>query len=248
MSDSQFNDLAPFYDELMMGVPYQLWVRYLEDIFNRYKSAPKSILDVACGTGNVSEVLADRGYDVTGIDLSVDMINVAKSKQPVRVDYYAQGIAQLNLHKRFDAAVSLFDSLNYVTDASELALGMRKVYEHLEDNGLFIFDVNTIYALENHFFDRGCLSEDVYPRYLWTSEYDHSTAICTVNMIFEAMADGELVRFKEVHRQRGYSLEELSSMMIDAGFDLLDIFSAYKFKKPNRRSDRVFFIGRKTVK
>ena len=247
MTESQFADLAPFYDELMLGVPYKMWANYLEDIFRRYKAKPKSILDVACGTGNVSEVLADRGYDVTGVDLSADMIEVAKTKSG-RVDYYAQGIAQINLHRRYDAAVSLFDSLNYVTDSTELAKGMCKVSEHLEDNALFIFDVNTVYALENHFFDRGCMGKESFPRYMWTSEYDHSTAICTVKMLFEAMSEKGIVQFREVHRQRGYSLEELSGMMLDAGFELLDIFTAYKFKKPTRRSDRVFFIGRKVSK
>ena len=247
MADSQFVDLAPYYDELMLGVPYKLWVKYLEDLFCRYKVKPKTILDVACGTGNVSEVLADRGYEVTGVDVSPGMIEVAKTKSG-KVDYYAQGIAQINLSKQYDTAVSLFDSLNYVTDKEELAAGMKKVAEHVATGGLFIFDVNTVYALENHFFDRGCMGGDFFPRYIWTSEYDHSTAICTVNMIFEVIENGNIKQFKEVHKQRGYSLEELSGMMTDAGFELLDIFIAYKFKKPNRRSDRVFFIGRRVNK
>ena len=247
MIESQFSDLAPFYDELMIGVPYRLWANYIQDLFRRYKVQPKSILDVACGTGNVSETLADRGYDVTGVDLSDEMIKIAKTKSG-RVDYYTQGIAQINLDRRYDAAVSLFDSLNYVLDPAELALGMCKVNQHIEDNGLFIFDVNTIYALENHFFDRGCMGKDSFPRYMWTSEYDHSTAICKVDMTFEVLSEAGILRFEEVHRQRGYTLEELSGMMVDAGFELLDIFTAYKFKKPTRRSDRVFFIGRKINK
>lgn len=247
MTDSQFVDLAPFYDELMLGVPYKLWVNYLEDIFRRYKVKPGTILDVACGTGNVSEVLADKGYSVTGVDVSSGMIEVAKTKSG-KVDYYNQGIAQIDLPKRFDTAISLFDSLNYVTDKEELASGMKKVADHVVEGGLFVFDVNTIYALENHFFDRGCMGADFFPRYIWTSEYDHKTAICTVNMFFEVMDKDEVKQFREVHKQRGYSLEELSGMMTDAGFELLDIFTAYKFRKPNRRSDRVFFIGRRVSK
>lgn len=248
MPYSQYKELAVFYDSLMTDVPYQLWAQYLQSIFRRYNSTPETILDVACGTGNVSKALADLGYKVTGIDLSADMIQIAKSKNLPDIAFHNQGIAQLNLSSRFQAAVSLFDSINYVTDPSELALGMQKVYEHLEDNALFVFDVNTIYALENHFFDRACLSDNYNPKFVWTSEFNYADSICTVSMTFEATLNGEKVVFKEVHKQRGYSIDELSSIVVGAGFELLDVFKAYKFSKPTKRSDRVFFIGRKTVK
>jgi ubiquinone/menaquinone biosynthesis C-methylase UbiE len=244
MSEQQFKEIANHYDDLMAGVPYGLWVQYLKGLLDRMHFKPKTVLDVACGTGNVSEVLSRQGYEVVGIDIAPDMIEVAKSKKS-RVEYYAQDMAELDLDgRKFDLAISLFDSLNYVTDVAQLAEGIRRVGEHIVDGGVFIFDVNTEYALAHHFFDQANISVDRYPKYIWNSSYDHATRICTVNMTFEVLEDCCKRQFKEVHIQRGHSIEELSMMLIDAGFEIVDIFHAYKFRKPTRRSDRIFFVAR----
>lgn len=244
---SQFGRIAGYYDDLMAGVPYRLWVDYLEALLARIDYHPRTVLDVACGTGNVSEILAQRGYEVVGVDISPDMIDIARTKLG-GVEYRVQDMAELNLGRRFDLAISLFDSLNYITDVDRLARGIRRVNEHLNDGGVFIFDVNTIYALSHHFFDQANLSSDRYPKYIWNSDYDHATRICRVNMTFEVLENGDPVQFKEVHVQRGHSLEELSQMLLDANFEVVELLHAYRFRKPSRRSDRVFYVARrKTV-
>ncbi len=248
MSEFQFKEIAGHYDELMAGVAYKLWVTYIKGLLDRMHYEPSTVLDVACGTGNVSELLSDAGYDVVGIDIASDMIEVARSKRS-RVEYHVQDVAELDLDGRsFDLAVSLFDSLNYIIDVAKLAEGIRRVGEHLVDGGVFIFDVNTEYALSHHYFDQANISTDHYPKYIWNSSYDHSTRICTVNMTFEVLENGDKRQFKEVHVQRGHSIEELTMMLIDAGFEVVDIFHAYKFRGPSRRSDRIFYVARKVVK
>lgn len=248
MSESQFKEIANHYDDLMAGVPYRLWVDYLHGILKRIDFKPKTILDVACGTGNVSEILAKMGYEVMGVDIAADMIEVAKSKRS-RIAYHVQDMAELDLgESRFDLAISLFDSLNYITDIERLAEGIKRVGVHVVEGGVFIFDINTDYALSHHFFDQANITTERYPKYIWNSSYDHSTRICTVNMTFEVLEDNMKRQFKEVHIQRGHSTEELTKMLIDAGFELIDIFHAYKFRKPTRRSDRIFFIARKKSK
>ncbi|MCE5324765.1 class I SAM-dependent methyltransferase [bacterium] len=245
MTQTQFKQIAAYYDDLMAGVPYNLWVNYIEDILSRIEYRPKSVLDAACGTGNVSEILVDRGYKVVGADIAPDMIEVARSK-PSGIEYFVQDMAELDLDgRKFDLAISLFDSLNYITDPSHLAHAIKRVGEHLVDGGVFIFDVNTEYALAHHFFDQANIASNHYPHYVWNSIYDHAGRICTVNMTFEVMENGEKRQFKEVHIQRAHSLEELSMMLSDAGFDVIDIFHAYKFRKPTRRSDRVFYVARR---
>jgi len=245
VTESQFDLIAVHYDDLMNGVPYHLWVNYIEGILGRMDYHPLTVLDVACGTGNVSELLANKGYEVVGIDIAPEMIVVAKGKKG-GVEYHVQDMAELDLGgRRFDLAISLFDSLNYVTDIDQLSRGIKRVGEHLVDGGLFIFDVNTIYALSNHFFDQANLSNEHYPKYVWTSTYDHQSRICRVDMNFEVHEDGKPRQFKEVHIQRGHSLEELTQWLIDASFEVVDVFQAYRFRKPNRRSDRVFFVARR---
>lgn len=244
MSNDQFQEIAPYYDDLMAGVPYRLWVDYLEDLFRRHSIQPRTILDVACGTGNVSEILAGRGYEVVGADIAPGMIEVAKKKTG-GVEYHLADMAELDLGRTFDLAISLFDSLNYITDVDHVARAIRRVGEHVKDGGYFIFDINTIYALAHRFFDQANLGSPHYPHYIWSSEYDHSTRICRVNMQFEVMEHGESRQFREVHVQRGHSLEELTGWLGQAGFEVVEILHAYRFRKPTRRSDRVFFIARK---
>jgi SAM-dependent methyltransferase len=271
MDHAQFTEIAKYYDELMAGVPYRLWVEYLLDLLERVEFKPRTILDVACGTGNVSEILSARGYEVVGADIAPGMIEAAKAKHS-RVEYHVSDMAELHLTRhpeptchpeldsgsrgmlkpvqhdavrQFDLAISLFDSLNYITDPDHLARAIERVGEHVVEGGYFIFDVNTIYALAHHFFDQANLASDRYPHYIWSSEYDHSTRICTIKMTFEVLQNGEPRQFVETHYQRGHSLEELSQWLIDAGFEVVDVFHAYRFRKPTRRSDRVFYVARK---
>ena len=252
--DTQFTLIARHYDDLMAGVGYRHWVIYVEEILSRMNYHPRTVLDVACGTGNVSEILASHGFEVVGIDISPEMIEVARAKKS-RVEYHVQDVAELDLRchserseesrRRFDLAVCLFDSLNYVTDPDRAALGIKRVGEHMVPGGIFIFDINTVYALSHRFFDQASLSPEHYPRYVWNSHYDHETRICRVDMMFEVVEDGEPKQFREVHYQRGHSIEELTQWLIDGGMEVVDIFHAYRFRKPTRRSDRVFFVARK---
>jgi ubiquinone/menaquinone biosynthesis C-methylase UbiE len=252
MTDSeqmQFKEIAEHYDMLMAGVPYRLWVDYIQEILRYLPYKPLSILDVACGTGTVSEILATRGYKVTGVDLSVDMVEVARRKAKASgsgIEYYTQDASELSLGRKFDLAISLFDSLNYITDEAKLAQTIKRVGEHVVSSGYFIFDINTEYALAHGFFNQSNIGTGAYPKYIWNSAYDRTTRICKVNMVFEVQEmDGTRRQFTEVHEQKAYRLEELDGMLLDAGFETIARYHAYKFKQPGRRSDRVFFVARK---
>lgn len=240
----QFTAVAKHYDALMANVPYRQWVAYVEAILERISYHPRTVLDLACGTGNVSELLAARGYKVVGVDISPQMVEVARSKKS-QVEYFVQDIAELDLSRQFDLALCLFDSLNYITDPEKAACALKRVGQHLVAGGVFIFDVNTVYALAHRFFDQANLAPESNPKYIWTSQFDNQTRVCRVDMLFEVLENGQPRQFKEVHYQRGHTIEELTQWLIDAGFEIVDIFHAYTFRKPSRRSDRVFFVARK---
>lgn len=242
----QFIDIAEHYDALMSGVPYRLWVDYIEEILRRMRYQPRNVLDVACGTGTVAELLVERGYEVVGADIAPAMIEIARGKaseMELDIEYHISDAAELSLGRKFDLAISLFDSLNYITDESKLALAIKRIGEHVVSGGYFIFDVNTEYALAHGFFNQTNLGS--YPRYVWTSRYDRTTRICTVTMVFEVVENGQPRQFTEVHLQKAYRLDELDAMLEAAGFETINRFHAYKFKQPTRRSDRVFFVARK---
>ena len=245
----QFTEIAEHYDALMAGVPYGLWVDYVQEILRRLNWRPRTVLDVACGTGSVAEILAAKGYEVVGVDISPAMVEVARRKSAASgsgTQYQVQDAAELSLPAKFDLAISLYDSLNYVLDEHLLAAAIERVAEHVVSGGLFIFDVNTEYALAHGFFNQSNVGTGVYPRYVWISRYDRESRMCTINMAFEVQERaGTKRQFTEVHRQRAYTLEELDAMLSQAGFETVARYHAYKFKQPGRRSDRVFFVARK---
>lgn len=162
-----------------------------------------------------------------------------------KVSYHVQDAASLSLGRQFDLAVSLFDSLNYITDEARLQRAIRCISEHLVAGGYFIFDVNTEYALSHGFFNQANLEANKYPRYIWRSEYDCQSRVCKVTMVFEVMEKGQRRQFTEIHYQKAYRLDELDSMLSAAGFETTAKYQAYRFRQPTRRSDRVYFVARK---
>lgn len=248
--DAAFVEIAPLYDMLMTGVPYTEWIVYLRKLLDERKARPRKVLDLACGTGNVSELLAGEGFAVTGVDIAPGMIAQAQAKAAqakLPIAYAVQDAALLDLPgKRFDLCVSLFDSLNYITDPLRLQMAMERVAAHLTRNGLFIFDLNTEYALANHFFDQNNLSSKDRLLYDWKSDFDPQTRLCRVHMNFRYTAEEGTERvFEEVHWQYAYRTEEIVAMLEQAGFDQIATYKAYTLRQPVRASDRIFYVARR---
>jgi SAM-dependent methyltransferase len=249
MSDpatQSFTHVAPWYDALMEGVPYEQWVRYIEELLEEYGHEPDTVLDLACGTGSVSRLLARKGYHVVGVDGSPGMIDEARriTRDPT-VEYVCQRMEQLSLDRGFDLAVSLFDSLNYLTDPADLARCFFQVARHLESGGLFIFDMNGVYAFEADLFTQESYGKDRPIEYSWRSRYDPLTRICTVDMEFTVHRGDLKEEFREVHVQRAYDVEEVNSMLRSAGLEPLADYHAYTLNPTRRRSDRIFWVCRR---
>ena len=245
---TQFTTVAPHYDALMRGVPYRRWAQYLHQILDRRKLTPRRILDLACGTGNVAEILAGEGYEVVGADISAPMIEQAQkkaAKRGLKIEYVVQDAAELTLEGGpFDLCVSLFDSLNYVLDLGQLERALHRVFAHLRPGGLLIFDINSAYALENNFFDQDNLNTDDKLRYIWRSVYYPETRLCRVFMrFFLRHRDGVDREFRETHVQFAYTEEELRAMLSRVGFRNVDTHQAYTFRPSLQNSDRIFFLA-----
>lgn len=251
-ADAAFVAVAPLYDELMQGVPYANWVVYLRQLLQERRATPRRVLDLACGTGNVTELLAREGFETTGVDIAPGMIAQARRKaeaQGLAIDYHVQDAARLDLPgRRFDLCVSLFDSLNYILQPERLAAAIQRVAAHLTRNGLFIFDLNTEYALANHFFDQENLSSGDPLRYSWTSDYFPDDRLCRVRMRFwHRGEDGSERPFEEVHWQYAYRIDEIQAMLEQAGFDRIAVYKAYTLRNPPKSADRVFYLGQKAT-
>jgi SAM-dependent methyltransferase len=211
---------------------------------------PRRILDLACGTGNVSEILAREGFTVVGVDIAPAMIAEARRKaaeHKLPLVYYVQDAAELQLPTQdFDLCISLFDSLNYILQPERLASAIQRVAAHLRPGGLFIFDLNSEFALKNRFFDQDNLRTDERLRYDWDSDYLPGSRLCYIRMRFWVREENGLDRtFEETHWQFAYREDEIRAMLDAAGFREIETYHAYTLRAPQRTSDRIFYVARK---
>ena len=241
-----FGPVSPFYDLLMAAVPYSYWVDYLDRLWAERGVSPRTLLDLACGTGTMSRLLAQRGAQVVGVDLSEGMLAVARvraEEAKLPIAFHAQDAAMLDLgEQRFDGVLCLFDSLNYILEPERLQAAFARVAAHLRPGGVFVFDVNTEYALAEGMFNQSCTRRDEPLHYRWRSRYNPETRLCTVRMDFSYdPGTGKREQFVEVHRQRGYSKGELVQWLEQAGFADVIVHDAYTLDPPKKRSDRLFY-------
>lgn len=245
----QFDKIAFLYDELMHGVPYQQWLDYLEQLLDKYMLAPSTILDLCCGTGTMSRLLSEKNYSVTGVDISDGMIEIATQRSEAAgfdAKYYVQDAAKLHLGQRFDLAISLFDSLNYILEAADLQQAFYRVSEHLRPGGLFVFDMNTELALAIGLFNQDNLGIKRAPvHYNWRSSYDKTSRICRIHMDFIYRQNGSDEKIEVIHYQRAYDEMEIVEMLMNAGLRVHAVYDAYTFVEASSQSDRVFYICRK---
>lgn len=244
----QYGDVAFIYDALMAGVPHRLWLARILTLAAERGKTPRSALDIACGTGLVTEQLYGRGLaPVVGVDLSAPMIAIARTKAQAgrqNITYFQQDAARLDLGARtFDLVVSLFDSLNYLTDPGALEQAFNRIFAHTAPGGLFAFDLNSLYALANRLFDQEGTAGPV--RHVWHSYWDRDTRVCRIEMAFWVRdpATGETRHFTETHLQRAYTVPEVTEWLAEAGFTNIRVFSNYGTRAPGPKTDRLLFVA-----
>ncbi|MCX8014810.1 MAG: class I SAM-dependent methyltransferase [candidate division WOR-3 bacterium] len=243
----QFEGFAQYYDMFMLRlVNYQAWVDYIIKIFNHYHYYPKSILDVACGTGIPSLIFAKKGYQVVGVDRSLAMLEVFRSKiknTNYNVQIIHSDIRSFTVSEKLDAAVSLYDSLNYLLTEDDLLACFRCVANSLKPNGIFAFDMNTIYCLENFWNNQETTRRigDVFS--IWRNSYDPIQQISTLKLTVYT-DDGRV--FEELHQERGYSEAVIKTLLAKAGFTEINIYAHQTFLPAVEATLRIMVVSRLT--
>lgn len=251
-----YEKFAYTYDRLMNNMPYEDWLRFVKESFERFGVKPVSIVDLGCGTGNLTIPLALEGYQMTGIDLSEDMLAVAEQKageQPQlarsgAIRLFQQDLREWEIGEPVDAALSFCDSLNYLLEEEDIIDAFRQTYEGLKPGGLFLFDVHTpeqlfAYAESQPFF----LNEDDVA-YIWTSELDEERVQIQHELTIFVKEEGgkELFRrIDETHEQRAYELDWLEQMLRAAGFREVHKAADFTWEQPTKLTERAFFIAKK---
>jgi SAM-dependent methyltransferase len=246
----QFTAVAPYYDRLMSTVPYGMWVDYVELLLRIEDYRPTRILDCACGTGNVTFELARRGYKVDGTDLSRGMLEVAEQKRENLgwrdVRFFHQDLRTLSLPREYDLAVCLYDSLNYILKPEELRSAFAHIAGCLLPGSLFIFDLNSEFALEAELFTQNNLWRHSDLTYDWKSRFDPITRTSRVEMYFKIrQPDGATKEFYEIHQERAYTIDEVKDLLAEAGWETLRVYDAYTTNHPSARSERWFFVAKR---
>lgn len=247
--NQQFGPLAAHYDELMHAVPYEDWADYVRVLWSFAGHSPRRVLDCACGTGNLTFELAKLGLDVVGVDLAPEMIRVAREKSyiiGVPARFEVGDLGDFDLGETFDSASCLYDSLNYIVDPDHLKRAFECIGKHLEPGGVFVFDMNSVFALKADLFTQTNRADRRPLTYEWRAHYDAQSRLCTVKMRFEQQDAGGVAVFEETHVERAYELDEVRQMLRETGWDLEHEFDAYTLNRPHDKSERWFFVARKT--
>lgn len=246
---ASYEFLAGCYDQLTTDVDYPAWANYLEKRFSAAAIPVHTVLDLACGTGSLTRVLAERGYEMIGVDQSEEMLAQAAEKcrglhgEPPL--FLHQSMDRLDLYGTIDACVCCLDSVNYVTSPSRLKRAFQRVHLFLMPGGVFIFDVNTPAKLKKMdgqmFIDE---TDDTYC--VWRAEYSPRRRICTYGMdIFRRGENGAWLRGQEVHREYAYETAELADYLREAGFQTIRVYGDRRCRAPREGEERVFFVARK---
>lgn len=244
-----YEKFAYLYDELMQDVPYSKWVEYVVERLNKYGLNRGALLDLACGTGELSVRFANEGFHVTGVDLSSDMLSVARAKAEqhrLSIPFFEQDMAELGGIGEFDVIVIFCDSLNYLPTEEKVAQTFVKVYESLKKGGTFFFDVHSLYKMNEIFANQTFTLNDDDLAYIWNcfpGEFSDSVEHELSFFVLDERS-GKYDRFDELHLQRTFPIKQYSSWLEHAGFEILEI-SADFAESPQPESERIFFLARK---
>ena len=242
-----YHALAASYDRLTNDVDYEATVEFYMQILEREGLKPRTVLDLACGTGSVTKILAEMGFSVTGVDMSEEMLTEAFMKVqdlPNPPRFICQKLQKLYVPRGVDLAVCALDSLDYITNPDDCAEAIRRTYKALNPGGIFIFDVNTpekLRAMDDQIF----LDEDDDVYCVWRGEFDEDTNICTYAMDLFQRSGNVWQRSYEEHCEYAYSQQQLMTYLKAAGFTRIEVYGDRKFEAPGAGEQRMYFKARK---
>ena len=250
MADKQYSFLAGVYDSLNSDFDYEAYAKYLDREIRANEKIPSSlVLDLACGTGKITFLLRELGYDMTGVDLSEDMLSVARDicceNNISDILWLCQPMQEFELYGTVDACVCCLDSLNYLTSYKDLKRCFSLVHNYLIPDGVFVFDMNTPYKFENIYGDNAYILEDDSSLVAWQNEYNKKTGICKFYLnIFVEGEDGSYQRFDEIQREKCYSPARVKKALCESGFEILKISGDLNGAPLSEDDERCYFTAR----
>lgn len=247
-----YTDFAAVYDTFMDETPYEDWSAFLCGRLRQEGIADGLVLDLGCGTGTLTELLAEAGYDMIGVDLSAEMLNIAMEKRErsrKEILYLCQDMRELELYGTVRAVVCVCDSLNYLLEEEDLLETFRLVNNYLDPGGLFVFDFNTVYKYETVIGDTVIAENRELCSFIWENYYHAGEEINEYDLTVFVQEEEDLFRrFQETHYQRGYRLEQVKRLVEEAGLLFEEALDADTRGEATAQSERIYVLAREQGK
>ncbi|MBQ0001109.1 MAG: class I SAM-dependent methyltransferase [Clostridiales bacterium] len=247
-----YSDFAHVYDMFMDNVDYEEWGAYLKERLEEYGVSDGLVLELGCGTGTMTEILAGYGYDMIGVDNAEEMLAEAMEKRVESgydILYLLQDMQDFELYGTVRAIVSVCDCLNYLTEEEDVKQVFRLANNYLDPQGVFIFDINTEYKYRELLGDRVIAENREDGSFIWENSYDPEEKINVYGLtLFLPREDGLYEKSEEEHYQRAYTKEEICRYIEEAGMKLLAVYDAYTLDEPREDSERLTFVAQECGK
>lgn len=248
-----YTSFASVYDTFMDNIPYEEWAEYLINLLKEYSVNDGLVLDLGCGTGNMTELLAEAGYDMIGVDNAEEMLEIAMEKREKSghdILYLLQDMREFELYGTVKAVVSICDSINYITEEEELLEVFRLVNNYLDPKGVFIFDFNTVYKYSEVLGNQTIAEDREACSFIWDNYYYEEEQINEYELsLFIKETDSDLYRkYQETHFQRAYDLERVKQLVEQSGLEYVMAYDAFTKNMPTEESERIYVIAREQGK
>ena len=248
-----YTSFAAVYDTFMDNIPYEEWEKYLKSLLYEYGVREGLVLELGCGTGNMTEILAQSGYDMIGVDNAEEMLEIAiekRMKSGLDILYLQQDMREFELYGTVKAIVSVCDSVNYILEEEELEEVFRLVNNYLDPGGVFIFDFNTVFKYREILGDQTIAENREECSFIWDNYYYEEERINEYELsLFIWEGDSELYRkYQETHFQKAYDLETMKRLITQSGLEYITAYDAFTKEAPTRVSERIYVIARERGK
>ena len=247
-----YTGFADVYDMFMDNIPYETWCEYLTELLKEHGAEDGLILDLGCGPGTLTSLLADKGYDMIGVDISGERLELAMEKEaedPKGILYLMQDMREFELYGTVRAVVSICDSMNYILDDKDFVQVLKLVNNYLDPGGVFIFDLNTIYKYRDTMGETTIAENRDEGSFIWENYYDEEEMINEYDLtLFIREEDGRFRKYEETHYQRAYELQSVKEMIEEAGMEFAAFFDAFTKDAPKPESERIYVIAREKGK
>lgn len=246
-----YTSFAQVYDLFMDNVPYEEWCEYIKSLLKEYKIEDGLVLDLGCGTGKLTRLLEDAGYDMIGIDYSGEMLEIAREHQEEgsNILYLLQDMREFELYGTVRAVVSVCDSMNYITEEEDLLQVFRLVNNYLDPKGLFIFDLNTVYKYKELLGETTISENREEGSFIWDNYYEEEEQINEYDLtLFIKEKDNLYRKYEETHFQKAYTLEKVKELLEKAGMEFVAAYDAFTRDAVKEDSERIYVIAKENGK